>query len=117
MFIQSFFLNRQHLPQLNRINFQFPVEGVSKWCFEKKYNFTRFDYSGHGQSSGEFEDGGITKWSGEANEIFQNFKNKKNIIIGSSMGGWISLIVAKRNIETIVSLLIFITLCTRKKKR
>ncbi len=74
---------------------------LSKWCLENKYNFTRFDYSGHGQSNGEFEDGGITKWSAEANEIFQNFKNKKNIIIGSSMGGWISLLVAKRNIKTI----------------
>ena len=74
---------------------------LSKWCIENKYNFTRFDYSGHGQSSGKFEEGGITKWSAEANEIFQNFKNKKNIIIGSSMGGWISLLVAKRNIETI----------------
>jgi len=74
---------------------------LSKWCLKNKYNFTRFDYSGHGHSSGEFEDGGITKWSVEANEIFQNFKNKKNIIIGSSMGGWISLLVAKKNIETI----------------
>ena len=74
---------------------------LSKWCLKNKYNFIRFDYSGHGQSSGKFEDGGITKWSVEANEIFQNFKNKKNIIIGSSMGGWISLIVAKKNIKTI----------------
>ena len=74
---------------------------LSEWCLEKNYNFVRFDYSGHGQSGGKFEDGGITKWSVEANEIFQNFKNKKNIIIGSSMGGWISLIVAKKNIGTI----------------
>ena len=35
---------------------------LSKWCIEKKYNFLRFDYSGHGQSGGKFEDGGITKW-------------------------------------------------------
>ena len=74
---------------------------LSKWCFKNKYNFTRFDYSGHGQSSGDFADGAITKWPSKANEIFQNFINKKNISIGSSMGGWISLIVAKRNIETI----------------
>ena len=43
------------------------ASALSKWCLEKKYNFTRFDYSGHGQSGGEFEDGGITKWSVEAN--------------------------------------------------
>mgnify|MGYP001808476398 CR=1 FL=1 len=74
---------------------------LSKWCLKNKYNFIRFDYSGHGRSGGKFEEGGISKWSTEADEIFQNFKNKKNIIIGSSMGGWISLLVAKRNNETI----------------
>ena len=52
---------------------------LSKWCLENKYNFTRFDYSGHGQSGGKFEDGGITKWSIEANEVFQNFRNKKRM--------------------------------------
>jgi len=74
---------------------------LSNWSMENKYNFTRFDYSGHGKSGGNFEEGGITKWSVEANEIFQKFQNKQNIIIGSSMGGWISLIVAKKNTETI----------------
>ena len=78
---------------------------LSKWCIEKKYNFVRFDYSGHGQSSGKFEDGGITKWSIEASEIVEKFENKKNIIIGSSMGGWISLIVAKKNINSIHGLI------------
>ena len=78
---------------------------LSKWCIEKKYNFLRFDYSGHGQSDGKFEDGGITKWSVEANEIFEKFHNKKNIIIGSSMGGWISLIVTKKNISTVHGLI------------
>ena len=54
---------------------------LSKWCLKNKYNFTRFDYSGHGQSGGKFEDGGITKWSVEANEIFQSFKNKKILLL------------------------------------
>jgi len=81
------------------------ASALSQWCQSKKYNFVRFDYSGHGQSSGIFEEGGITKWSVEANEIFQRFRNKKNIIIGSSMGGWISLIVAKKNTQTIHGLI------------
>ena len=63
------------------------------------------DYSGHGSSAGEFEDGGISKWSEEAHEIFNLCKSKINIIIGSSMGGWISLIVAKRNPLTINGLI------------
>ena len=81
------------------------ASALSQWCQSKKYNFVRFDYSGHGQSSGIFEEGGITKWSDEANEIFQRFRNKKNIVIGSSMGGWISLIVAKKNTQTIHGLI------------
>ena len=69
---------------------------LSKWCVENKLNFLRFDYSGHGVSKGRFEDGGISKWSIEASEIFEKFKTNKNIIVGSSMGGWISLIVSKK---------------------
>ena len=72
---------------------------LSKWCIENNLNFLRFDYSGHGISNGSFEDGGISKWSTEASEIFEEFKTKKNIIVGSSMGGWISLIVTKEKSE------------------
>ena len=78
---------------------------LSSWCKTNNLNFIRFDYSGHGSSAGEFEDGGISKWSEEAHEIFNLCKSKINIIIGSSMGGWISLIVAKRNPLTISGLI------------
>lgn len=81
------------------------ASALSKWCQRNKYNFVRFDYSGHGQSKGVFEEGGITKWSVEANQIFRKFQNKKNIIIGSSMGGWISLIVAQKNTQVIDGLI------------
>ena len=49
---------------------------LSKWCIENKLNFLRFDYSGHGVSKGRFEDGGISKWSIEASEIFEKFYKK-----------------------------------------
>ena len=78
---------------------------LSQWCEKNNYNFIRFDYSGHGKSEGNFEDGGITKWSSEATEVLKNFSNKKNIIIGSSMGGWISLIVSLRNLNLISALI------------
>ena len=54
---------------------------LSQWCEKNNYNFIRFDYSGHGKSEGNFEDGGITKWSSEATEVLENFSNEKNIII------------------------------------
>ena len=78
---------------------------LSQWCDKNNYNFVRFDYSGHGKSEGKFEDGGITKWSSEATEVLKNFSNEKNIIIGSSMGGWISLNVSLRNLNLISGLI------------
>ena len=78
---------------------------LSQWCEKNNYNFIRFDYSGHGKSEGNFEDGGITKWSSEATEVLKNFSNEKNIVIGSSMGGWISLIVSLRNLNLISALI------------
>ncbi len=78
---------------------------LSQWCEKNNYNFIRFDYSGHGKSEGNFEDGGITKWSSEATEILKSFSNEKNIVIGSSMGGWISLIVSLRNLNLISALI------------
>ena len=70
-------------------------------------NCVRFDYSGHGKSSGEFNKGTISKWSKEALTFFKKFKSKKNIIIGSSMGSWIALLVAlkeKQNVHGIVGI-------------
>jgi pimeloyl-ACP methyl ester carboxylesterase len=55
---------------------------------------TRFDYSGHGVSGGRFEDGTISRWLEEALAVFDRTKGKQ-ILIGSSMGGWIALLLAE----------------------
>ena len=55
---------------------------------------TRFDYSGHGQSSGEFVNGTISDWLEEAIEVFAKTSGEQ-IIIGSSMGGWLALLLNK----------------------
>jgi pimeloyl-ACP methyl ester carboxylesterase len=55
---------------------------------------TRFDYSGHGQSSGRFEDGTVSRWLEEARHVFETIPGRQ-IIIGSSMGGWIALLLAE----------------------
>ena len=70
---------------------------LNQWAQKQKINFVRFDYSGHGESGGSFQDGTITKWLNEAEEVFHRLKTKKNIIIGSSMGSWISLLLTKKN--------------------
>ena len=56
---------------------------------------TRFDYSGHGISGGAFEDGTISRWLEEAEAIYAR-TNGPQVIIGSSMGGWIALLLARR---------------------
>ena len=53
----------------------------------------RFDYSGHGQSGGEFRDGTISKWLEESIAVFESQTVGPRIIIGSSMGGWLALLL------------------------
>ena len=62
-----------------------------------KIGFLRFEYSGHGKSSGKFINGSISEWSDDAKDLIKNkiSKNKKIIFIGSSMGSWIALNLAK----------------------
>jgi pimeloyl-ACP methyl ester carboxylesterase len=61
---------------------------------EKGFAVTRFDYSGHGISGGDFEDGTISRWLEEATSVFATTKGPQ-IIVGSSMGGWIALLLVK----------------------
>lgn len=55
----------------------------------------RFDYSGHGQSGGEFRDGTISRWLEEAMEVLAHVAPRRVILVGSSMGGWIALRLAQ----------------------
>tara|TARA_Y100000590_G_scaffold432038_1_gene547580 strand:+ start:2360 stop:3118 length:759 start_codon:yes stop_codon:yes gene_type:complete len=66
---------------------------IQKFCRKYKLNFLKFEYSGHGKSTGKFTEGNISKWTGEARLLIKSKikKNKKLIFIGSSMGGWIAL--------------------------
>jgi pimeloyl-ACP methyl ester carboxylesterase len=72
---------------------------LNNWTESNGINYLRFDYSGHGQSSGDLSKGTLSSWLGEAEFFFEKFKSKKNIIIGSSMGGWIALLTALKNID------------------
>jgi pimeloyl-ACP methyl ester carboxylesterase len=58
--------------------------------------FIRFDYTGHGASSGDFHaDGSIGQWAQDARNILESLTDSPQILVGSSMGGWISLLLAK----------------------
>ena len=63
-----------------------------KFAIKKKYSFLALEYSGHGKSSGKFTTGNITKWSKETELLIKKIVKKNDfILIGSSMGAWISL--------------------------
>jgi pimeloyl-ACP methyl ester carboxylesterase len=64
---------------------------------EKSLAVTRFDYSGHGLSGGSFEDGTISRWLEEAEAAFATTSGTQ-IVCGSSMGGWIALLLAQRQL-------------------
>lgn len=55
----------------------------------------RFDYSGHGESSEKFEDGTISAWLEDTIAVFKNRAHGPQIVVGSSMGGWMALLLAK----------------------
>ena len=67
---------------------------LQNWAQEQGRAFLRFDYSGHGQSSGRFEDGAIGDWFADAVEAL-TLTNGPQILVGSSMGGWIALLLAR----------------------
>ncbi len=63
-----------------------------KYCIKRKIGFLALEYSGHGKSSGRFVNGNITRWTNDAKLVIKKkIKNKNIIIIGSSMGSWLSL--------------------------
>jgi pimeloyl-ACP methyl ester carboxylesterase len=67
---------------------------LEDWAKQSGHAFVRFDYSGHGHSSGAFEDGAIGDWFEDACAILDMIKGPV-VLVGSSMGGWISLQIAK----------------------
>jgi pimeloyl-ACP methyl ester carboxylesterase len=56
----------------------------------------RFDYSGHGQSGGAFADGTISQWLEQATHMFLTHTKGRRIVIGSSMGGWLAMLLARK---------------------
>src|SRR3546814_12812979 len=61
---------------------------------DRGHAFLRFDYRGHGQSSGRFDDGTIGRWRDDALAAFDALTEGPQILVGSSMGGWIALLLA-----------------------
>jgi pimeloyl-ACP methyl ester carboxylesterase len=64
-------------------------------CAAQGRALLRFDYSGHGESVGRFEDGTIGAWAADAIDAFDSLTAGPQVLVGSSMGGWIALLLAR----------------------
>lgn len=67
---------------------------LDAWCRARGQAYLRFDYQGHGASSGEFVDGTIGRWRDDALAVIEGCSDGPLILVGSSMGAWIMLLVA-----------------------
>ncbi len=77
---------------------------LEDWAKRRGRAYLRFDYTGHGESSGDFEEGSISRWTDDAHAIIGGLTTGRQILVGSSMGGWIALLVARRMPERVAGL-------------
>ncbi len=77
---------------------------LEDWARAQGRAFLRLDYSGHGLSSGEFTEGSIGEWTADAQAAVEALCEGRQVLVGSSMGGWIALLLAKRMPESIAGL-------------
>jgi pimeloyl-ACP methyl ester carboxylesterase len=68
---------------------------LDAWAAEHGRASVRFDYSGHGESGGNLADGTIGRWLEESATVFRRFCEGPQVVIGSSMGGWMALLLAR----------------------
>ena len=94
-YLGNIFQNRLYIVFLH--GFMSDIEGekpnnILKYAKGKKLGFLALEYSGHGKSSGKFTNGNISKWSKDVKILIKKFVKKNNfILVGSSMGAWLSL--------------------------
>jgi len=70
------------------------AEALDRWAESEGRACVRFDYSGHGESGGAFADGTIGRWLEESVAVYRHYAKGPQVVIGSSMGGWLALLLA-----------------------
>ena len=78
---------------------------VDDWATHHGAAFLRFDYSGHGESDGVFEEGSIGEWFADALAAYDSLTDGPQILIGSSMGAWIATLLAKARPDRIAAVI------------
>lgn len=80
------------------------AEFLHDWAAARGRAFLRFDYTGHGASSGDFEAGCIGDWAADAMAVLDRLTQGPQILVGSSMGGWIALLLARARPERVAGM-------------
>lgn len=76
------------------------AEALARWTAPRGLGLTRFDYSGHGRSDGAFEDATVSDWLEESVAVFREVTTGPQILVGSSTGGHLALLLLRRLVET-----------------
>src|SRR4051812_38392975 len=79
---------------------------LDEWARGRGQAYLRFDYFGHGASSGAFADGTVSRWLGDALAVLERLCEGPQILVGSSMGAWIALLAARARPDKIKGLLL-----------
>lgn len=82
------------------------AQKLAEWARTHNQAFVRFDYSGHGQSGGRFEERTVSDWLGDALAVIDAQSEGPLVLVGSSMGGWIALLAARERAERVKGLLL-----------
>ncbi len=78
---------------------------LERWARDQGRAFIRFDYHAHGQSSGDWADGSIGRWRDDALAVLDQLTEGRQILVGSSMGGWIALLLARARPDRVAGLM------------
>lgn len=79
---------------------------LNDWARSRGRTCVRFDYFGHGRSSGDFRDGTVSRWRDDALAVLDKVASGPQVLVGSSMGGWIATLVALARPERVAALLL-----------
>lgn len=77
---------------------------LESWAVAQGLAFTRFDYQGHGISSGRYEDGCVSVWAADAIAVLDQVTSGPQVLVGSSMGGWAMLLTVRERLDRVVGM-------------
>jgi len=82
------------------------AQAVEDWAGQTGHPFLAFDYFGHGQSDGDFADGTVSRWKADALAVIDRLTDGPQVLVGSSMGGWIALLAALARPDRVAGLIL-----------